>query len=200
MKEFITSDWHFSHRNICGEDAFVETRKGFSSIEEMNTHIISSINSVVTNEDTIYHLGDIGFGKPKELYEILTQIRGQIHLFKGNHDDSKLLKYIVNHNYLLGDGRNKFVLHEVGIIIKRNKVVFYLTHYPLGLGEYRRNMRSICGHIHDDAARDANVINVGIDSPELPKNNKFAAPIELDMAMELVNKKWEKWHEKTKRA
>lgn len=200
MKKYITSDWHLDHKNICGADGFVSTREHFTSVDDMNEHIISAINSVVTNSDELYHLGDIGMNnKPKRVFELLCQIKGQIHLFKGNHDGSKVLKYIKNHNFNLPDGREKFVVYEVGTIVKRNGVQYYLTHYPMGLGEYRRKMRSICGHIHEQEAREANCINVGIDSPELPVNQPFAVPIELDTAMDLVDTKWNKWFEQISR-
>lgn len=200
MKKYITSDWHLDHKNIWGENGIVETRKHFTSLGEMNESIIASVNSVVTNADELYHLGDIGLSrKPKILFDMLCQMNGQIHLFKGNHDSSRVLNYFKNNNFSLPDGRDKFVIYEVGTIIKRDGVQYYLTHYPMGLGEYRRKMRSICGHIHEQEASDANCINVGIDSPELPDNQPFAVPIELETAMDLVDTKWDKWFEKANR-
>lgn len=197
MREYVTSDWHFFHNNIMGSDGFTRTRKHFTTVEEMNQAIVDAINKVVTNRDTLYHLGDIGMNvKPKDLYETVTQIRGQIHLFKGNHDGSKVLKYFRNNNYKLKDGRDKFVIHEIGIIKKSHGKVYYLTHYPIGLGEQRRDLRSICGHIHETYAKEANVINVGIDSPELPPELPFAQPIELSEAMALIERKWELWYNK----
>lgn len=195
MKEYITSDWHFGHKNMCGVDSFLDTRKQFSDTTDMDSYIISTINSIVTNSDVIYHLGDISLHrKHQDIYSLLTSIKGQLVLFKGNHDSSKLFKYIRNNNYELPDGRPKFVLHDVGTIIKRNGIVYYLTHYPLGLGEFRKNMRNICGHIHEQTAREANVINIGIDSPELPTDLTFAEPVLLDTAMDLVNIKWSTWY------
>lgn len=200
MKEYVTSDWHFGHTNMCGSEGFLPSRQHFKDTDEMDNYLIKTINSVVTNDDTLYHLGDISLHrKPQDIFNILEQLRGQLVLTKGNHDNSRLFKYIARNNYTMGDGRPKFVLHEVGHIIKRNKHVYHLTHYPLGLGEYRRNMRSICGHIHENQAREANAINVGIDSPELPKGHKFGEPLLLDTAMELVDNKWEQWHSEVER-
>lgn len=198
MTIYITSDLHFGHRNICGEDAFCSTRKHFADTTEMNSYLIEAINSVVTNSDTLYHLGDFSMNmKPAEVLEIAMKIRGQIHFIKGNHDTNKQLSYLSGRNYLLGDKRPKFIFHEVGTIIKQNQKSYYLTHYPLGLGEHRNRLRSICGHIHEEIAREANVINVGIDSPELPKDHPFGVPITLDVAAELVEAKWLEWVEIT---
>lgn len=195
MQRYITSDWHFGHRNICGPNGFVATRKDFKNPEEMNEAIIKAINSVVTNADELYHLGDIAINmKPKDVLSTLSRIKGQIHLVKGNHDSNKkVLNYLKNHDPGLPDGRNKFVFYEVGTIIKRNGVQFYLTHYPIGLGEARVNIRSICGHIHEEKAKEANCLNVGIDSAELPKNQEFGVPLTMDQAMDLVNDKWQIW-------
>lgn len=191
MTEYITSDWHFGHRNICGENGFVKARHHFSSVEEMNNAIIKSINEVVKNKDTIYHLGDIAMNlSNEEVYSILKKINGKIVLVQGNHDSTRLLKFLVNKKDVLPDGRPKFEYHDLGLRKKSGGKVFYLSHYPIGLGDYRRNMRNICGHIHDEVAEGHNVLNVGIDSPELPKI-PFGTPIELITAFELVNKKWE---------
>lgn len=193
MTIYITSDWHFGHKNICGEEGFCKTRRHFKTPEEMNQAIIDAHNSVVTDEDTVYHLGDLSMNmKKKELFhDFLTKLKGQLHLVKGNHDSTAQLKYIQKRNYLLPDGRPKFVIYEVGTRLKKEGKVYYLTHFPLGLGEGRRKLRSICGHIHEEAAQEANVINVGLDSPELPKGHPFGVPLEFSVAVELVEKKWQ---------
>lgn len=195
MKEYITSDWQFGHENICGKNSFVTRRRHFASVAEMDQSIIEAINSVVTDEDKLYHLGDISlYNKPKETFEQLIKINGQLILYKGNHDHTKLLNYIKNKTYVLPNGQPKFIIYDVGSIIKRNGMVFYLTHYPMGLGEGRKGMRSLCGHIHEEKAYDANVLNIGIDSPELPTNHLFGVPLELEVAMTCVNQKWERWY------
>lgn len=200
MKEYITSDPHYMHRNICGSEGFVETRKHFKDAEEMTEEMIVTHNRVVTDADVVYMLGDVGINvKPKDLYEIMCRLKGSFVMVKGNHCSSKFLNYLRKHNYKLPNGRDKFEIHEVGLILKRHKKVYYLTHYPLGLGEMRKNMRNLCGHIHEEVARDANVLNVGVDSPEVVLGQEFGAPILLEDAMRLVEEKWERWYEKVQR-
>lgn len=195
MKEFITSDWHFGHKNICGKDGFCpETRGHFECVDQMNTALLDNVNNVVTYRDTLYHLGDIAIsGKPSSIFETLCKINGQLVLVKGNHDSSRLFNYLNKNNYELLDGRLKFVTYDVGLIIKRSKRVYYLTHYPLGLGEQRVNMRNLCGHIHQLLPRESNILNVGVDSPQLPKDLPFGQPLELDKAMAIVDTNWELW-------
>lgn len=156
----------------------------------MNQTIIDEINSVVKNNDTLYHLGDISLGsKPADTLKLLKSINGQLIIVKGNHDNSKLLKYLEKNNYKLPNGRDKFIIHQVGTIIKRNGNVYYLTHYPMNLGENRAKLRTIHGHIHEYHSPYVNGLNVGVDSPELPVDNPFGRPIKLDTAMELLEDK-----------
>ena len=191
MKKFVTSDPHFNHNNIFGENGFVPTRKHFKSKEEMNDTIINEINSVATGEDILYILGDIGFGSPKVLFEILERIRPRIVIVGGNHDNSKFKKYIMNNNYETPHGM-RYEYHDVGFKEKRDGIVFYFSHFPMSIGNKRVNIRNICGHIHETEARDWNVINIGIDSPEISEDIPFGRPLEVDVVMDLVNKKWEK--------
>ena len=57
-KIYLISDTHFNHNKD-----FVYKARGFNSIEEMNEKIIENWNSVVTDEDTIYVLGDVIMGE-----------------------------------------------------------------------------------------------------------------------------------------
>lgn len=195
MARFITSDPHFEHDNLRD---FCKPRKRFKNVTEMNETIVKNWNSVVTNNDTVYLLGDIGLGKPADVFNWLVQLKGTIYIVKGNHDNSKLLKYIIKHSPLL-HGQPKFRLIEMGTIIKADGIQYYLTHYPQGLGEHRANLRNLCGHIHENPARDANVLNVGMDSPEIGQR-PFGSPLLIDEAMTYVNAKWTIWREKIKRA
>lgn len=195
MARFITSDPHFDHNNL---RSFCKPREQFKTVTEMNETIVKNWNSVVTNNDTVYLLGDIGLGRPEIIFEWLNQLKGIIYIVKGNHDNSKLLKYIIKHSPLL-HGEPKFRLIEMGTIIKENGIQYYLTHYPQGLGEHRAILRNLCGHIHENAARDANVLNVGMDSPEIGQR-PFGSPVALEDAMTYVNEKWTKWREKIDRS
>lgn len=190
---YLTSDSHFNHLNIFGPDGFVSTRKHFTSVEEMNETIIENWNNKITQHDTVIHAGDLGLHiKPKEMFEILKRLHGNIVIVPGNHDSvSKMMKHLIKNNYDY-NGKPKFEIKEVGTRIKFDKRVYYVTHYPLGLGDSRRTMRNFCGHIHDTAAYGSNVLNIGIDSPELPER-PFGEPIVFEEAVSLVEVKWAKW-------
>ena len=88
-KIFLTSDTHFNHLNILRYES--ETRP-FSSIEEMNEAIIANWNSVVSPEDTVYHLGDFFMGRYDAIEDILDRLNGTIKLIRGNHDTKARLE------------------------------------------------------------------------------------------------------------
>lgn len=200
MAEFVASDYHFFHNNICGENGFVPVRRRFRDAHEMNETIIANHNKVVTNNDIVYVAGDLGMNaKPRVLFETLKRLNGQLWLVLGNHDSmTKLFKFFEKNNYQLPNGKMKFVFEPMGIRLKRDGKVYMVTHYPLGLGEKRKKLRNFHGHIHEFPSREANLLNICIDSPELPDGHPFGAPLPLDVAITLVEEKWQAWFDAQK--
>ena len=129
MKIFITSDTHFNHSNI-----IKYCNRPFTDIKKMNEEIIKRWNSVVSNDDIVYHLGDFGFGSFEELKDIFDKLNGKKYLIMGNHD------------YKLGKNFYK----EIGFLeVYRKECIldnFILTHHPK---EVYDNKINLYGHIHD---------------------------------------------------
>ena len=48
----------------------------------MNEYIVNKWNSVVTKDDIVYHLGDVGFGSTDELKELVGRLNGTIQEVK----------------------------------------------------------------------------------------------------------------------
>lgn len=91
-KIFFSSDFHYGHTNICagtskwGDKA--NRCRAFNTIEEMNTKIVKSINSVVGKDDILYHLGDWSFGGWENIWNFRKQIICEhIIQINGNHDE-----------------------------------------------------------------------------------------------------------------
>lgn len=80
-KVYLVSDTHFNHANI-----IKYCNRPFKDVEEMNKTIIDNWNSVITNDDIVYHLGDFGFGTKEELQQIFNKLNGKKYLIMGNHD------------------------------------------------------------------------------------------------------------------
>lgn len=98
---YFTSDTHYNHKNLCkGVTDWDNTRPGkvrdFNTLYEMNSKILSSINSSVGEDDILFHFGDWSFGGVEQIWEFRKQIICKnIYLFFGNHDhhiiDNKIL-------------------------------------------------------------------------------------------------------------
>lgn len=84
MSNYITSDLHLQHKRII--EFCPESRGHFASTEEMTEGIINNINSVVTDNDRLYILGDIAFCPPGQAVDYLKRINGEKVIIWGNHD------------------------------------------------------------------------------------------------------------------
>ena len=96
VKAWITSDTHYSHKNICrgvtkwrmpDGSVPIEQTRDFETIDKMNSSIVNNINEVVGQDDILIHLGDWSFGGFENIEEFHNRlICKNIHLVLGNHD------------------------------------------------------------------------------------------------------------------
>lgn len=141
MAIYFSSDLHFSH-----DKHFIYEPRGFPNITEMNETIVKNFNSIITNNDDLYLLGDCILGNSASSLEYLQQLNGKIHIILGNHDTSarielyKTLPNVIDIKY--------------ADVIKYNKCSFYLSHYPTmtaNLDEdapLKTRVINLCGHSH----------------------------------------------------
>ena len=61
---YFISDTHFNHSNI-----IKYTNKLFKDVIEMNNTIINNWNSIIKEDDTIFHLGDFALVDDEDLKE-----------------------------------------------------------------------------------------------------------------------------------
>ena len=87
---YFTSDSQYSHSNICKsttEWTDISRCRNFNSISEMNDHIVDNINSIVGEDDILFHLGDWSFGGFDKISEFRNKlVCKNIHIITGNHD------------------------------------------------------------------------------------------------------------------
>lgn len=81
MTTFYTSDSHFGHANIIKYSV-----RPFTDVDHMDTVMINNWNSVVGQNDEVYHLGDFTFGNLNSATRYRDRLNGKIHLIWGNHD------------------------------------------------------------------------------------------------------------------
>lgn len=184
--EYVISDSHFNHEKIFGEDGFTDTRRHFKTKEEMNEALIKGWNSRVRKyKDTIYFLGDFSLhSKVKDDLEILRKLHGNIVFIKGNHDHTKLKKAIQNDPEL----SQRIEWHDIGVLIKRHDRIIHMTHYPLVLGNRGKRI-NIHGHIHEMTFEEPNLMNAGVDSPEMNLILPFGVPATLEECIAVIDAK-----------
>ena len=138
---YITSDWHFCHNK-----SFLYEPRGFTNVEDMDEAIITNHNSIVSENDDVYHLGDEILCDIDKGIECIKRLNGNIHLIVGNHStNNKIGRIIV-------ECPNVVEVKDI-IILKYCKYKFYLSHYPTLCGyddgrPLKKQCVSLCGHSH----------------------------------------------------
>lgn len=94
---FFSSDFHWSHANICrGTSTWKSFEDGsshqsvrdFDTVEEMNAAILKGINDKVGPDDILFFLGDWSFKNIDQIWDLRKQINCKnIHFIFGNHDE-----------------------------------------------------------------------------------------------------------------
>lgn len=123
----------------------------------MNDVLVQNWNKIVQPEDTVYHLGDFAFGTIGNVTHFRSQLNGNIHLVRGNHDKSlgRLEK-------IFGVGK---VHNELSFMGPDDKWL-WLTHKPRSQGapSFEQPLGwHLHGHVHGEWVRRGNAINVGVD-------------------------------------
>ncbi len=133
---YYISDLHLGHANVIKYD-----NRPFSSVEEMNSVIMKNWNERVKEEDTVYILGDVAFGKENEWPSYLGTLRGKKVLVRGNHDPRSLsettrslFSLVVNYTELIDNDR-----------------LVILCHYPIPFfkNDFSPNSYMLYGHVHE---------------------------------------------------
>jgi len=136
---FFTSDEHLGHRNIikyCG--------RPFASIEGMDAEIIKRHNAVVSNNDTVIHVGDFTLSKNARPY--IEQLKGTHIFLRGSHD-----------RWL----RNASEIREVEI----NGQIIIACHYAMRVWpKSHYGSWQVFGHSHGHLAPLGKQHDVGVDN------------------------------------
>jgi len=153
-KIWVTSDTHFSHKNMLKftkEDGSL-VRPEFRDVHHMNDEIITRWNETVGDDDIIYHLGDIGFNQ-SDLATILPCLKGHKRLLLGNHDNFDMSFYSDH-------------FEKIGVVRQFGKVL--LSHYPVHIdpNDHHSYELNIHGHIHHQPAPTKKHVNVSVEKTD----------------------------------
>jgi calcineurin-like phosphoesterase family protein len=179
---FFASDEHFYHKNVINHDQrpFLN-EQGEPDVELMNAELIFRWNSVVTNHDIVFYLGDLAFCNQSKMKEVADSLNGEIHFIMGNHDN---IKHIENTN------RFKTVNYYAELWLRDGDEHhhFIMSHYPIySWNRKHHNSIMVHGHCHHsidelEFHKENRIIDVGVNG-----HNYF--PISFEEVIELINTK-----------
>lgn len=140
---WFTSDLHLGHNM-----EFIYKARGFESLKDMEDFIIKDWEKVA-DDDTVYILGDLALGEDFDhIYDILSKLKGNKILYRGNHDTDKKLEFYKEHEDVF---KLKRVEHADDPI-KYGKYRFLPIHYPclcFNLEAYpTKTLINLFGHTH----------------------------------------------------
>jgi calcineurin-like phosphoesterase family protein len=130
-KRFLIADTHFGDKNICR----IENRP-FATELGMTSGLIKKWNEVVSDEDTVYLLGDIGV--KEVVYKILSEkkLKGKIILIVGNHDKGM-----------------EEDLRRLGVEVIEHPIIvddfWIFSHEPMYVSE-QMPYANVFGHVHNN--------------------------------------------------
>lgn len=146
---FYISDLHLYHGNLLHprDESTMATnlkaRKQFSSVDEMHELIKRNWNEKVTDDDTVYILGDLGVYHADEIADFINSLTGTKILIKGNLD-----RWNLNESKRL---RRAFADIRSYMVIKDRDDQVVLFHYPIEQWDgYYRGYYHVHGHTHGD--------------------------------------------------
>ena len=145
---FIISDTHFGHENILrflNEDN--SHVRDFDNVNEMNELMVQNWNSVVKDEDIVYHLGDVYFGQG---HEILPRLKGRKRLILGNHDEGK-------------DQRLQKIFQKILVWRMFPEFNCLLTHVPVHASTLFKVKYNLHGHVHRKSILDEQYVNCCVE-------------------------------------
>lgn len=154
MEEYWTADEHYGH------DMIIEhCKRPFKNNQLMTREIIKRHNSVVTEDDTVYHLGDFAMAGPDRatyVEQLLRRLNGTHILILGNHDR-------ITPMALVDVG---FQSVHTSLSIEIGKYLVVMAHDPSIWNVIAdKKVLFLCGHIHNlfKSISEKQIINVGVD-------------------------------------
>lgn len=141
---FAIGDTHFGHKRII---EFEAVNRPYATIEEHDRDLVARWNAAVKPNDTVWHLGDVFFGK--DGHHVLAELNGYKKLVLGNHDHYPLEVYTRYFSKVFGAAEYRHCI---------------LTHVPIHEGQLERWYRAnVHGHLHSKKLTDPRYICVSAE-------------------------------------
>lgn len=137
MTIFFSSDHHLGHERILD---FCKDTRPFKHIEEHDHVLIQNHNGVVTPEDEVYFLGDLGYHQASRMVHLMQRMNGKKYLVAGNHD----VRFLKHKRSL-----EPFEWVKEYHVIRETPVQIVLFHFPIWeWDQMHRGAIHLHGHVH----------------------------------------------------
>lgn len=166
---YFTADEHYFHGNI-----LKYTKRPWNTMLEMNKRLIIEHNKVVTDADTVYHLGDFSFGNVIQTKQLLAKLSGQHFFVLGDHD--KALIKLASRRVLF----DTLILGRLHILKITPSCSITLCHYAMRVWHRAHfNTWALYGHSHSSLLPEGKQWDVGVDN----NNYKPVSLVEIEKIM-----------------
>lgn len=155
---FVIADTHFGHKRII-EPNMEKGSRPFNTIEEHDAELVYRWNHTVKKNDTVWHLGDVLFGK--DAFDTLAQLNGIKKLILGNHDTMSMELY------------QKYFTKIYGSLKMRHTLFSHVPVHPCQLKRFPLNVH---GHMHAKRVGDPAYVCVSVEQTNL-------APVLMDTVL-----------------
>lgn len=136
-------DLHLGHESIVKFSS--SFRGNVTNVDEHDAWIVEQWNSVVAKNDTVKVLGDVCFDDKK--LPLLKKMKGNKHLYLGNHDQASIDKYKEYFSYIHAFHKYKGI---------------WIGHCPIHPDELRGRYQ-IHGHVHQNIIKDDRYLCVSVE-------------------------------------
>lgn len=162
-RNFLVSDLHLGHANIASPNTtnWKQGFRNFKSISHMDDVLISNINNMVGENDTLYYHGDFVFGGHTHIPDYRRRIACKnIHFILGNHD-----KHIPKYKDFFTSVQP--YLETTLTTVEGKRLPFVMCHYAfrVWLGSHKGFYHTY-GHSHSSLEHSPNgkSMDVGVDN------------------------------------
>lgn len=148
---YFTSDWHVGHANII---KFCE--RPFKDVDEMHEALVDNYNSVVTDKDEVWFLGDLVYRCTNEQIKLYKHLKGHKHVVWGNHD--KRYRALLERYFESAQDYKE---------LKHDKIKMILMHFPIhSWNGMRKGSWHLHGHTHNTLPFNSKLkrLDVGVDA------------------------------------
>jgi len=175
VKKFYISDTHFCHQRIMKMCA-----RPFASIDEHDEAIVANWNSVVRDNDIVYHLGDFAFQlgiNSDRIRGLFHRLRGHKYLIIGNHDVDRRGDLHPTLAALDWAARPAHALRT-----RDGGRDLWLSHYAARVWPSQHyGSVHFYGHSHGNLPGQARSRDVGVDMPDVLFQPRLFSELTMDM-------------------